>query len=69
MRAGDWSGAGWRKSSRSGGGGEQTDCVEVAEFADRVVMRDSKNPAGPVLAVSRAQWRAFLSGVRVDRFC
>lgn len=49
--------------------GEQTDCVEVAEFSDRVAMRDSKSPAGPILAVPRAQWRAFLSGVRVDRFC
>ncbi|MGH4024760.1 MAG: DUF397 domain-containing protein [Pseudonocardiaceae bacterium] len=59
-------GAGWRRSSRSGG--EQTDCVEVAEFSDRVAMRDSKNPAGPILAVPRAQWRSFLTDLRVDRF-
>lgn len=69
MRTGALAGAGWRRSSRSVGGGEQTDCVEVTELADRVVMRDSKNPAGPVLAVPRVQWCAFLSGVRVDRFC
>lgn len=69
MRTADLAGAGWRKSSRSNGGGEQTDCVEVAEYPDRVVMRDSKNPAGPMLAVPRAQWRAFLNDLRVDRFC
>jgi hypothetical protein len=35
----------WRKSSRSGGGAENSDCVELAASA----VRDSKNPAGPVL--------------------
>ncbi|MGH3909142.1 MAG: DUF397 domain-containing protein [Pseudonocardiaceae bacterium] len=37
----------WRKSSRSGGGGE---CVEVARLADGArAVRDSKNPTGPTL--------------------
>jgi hypothetical protein len=67
VRTGDW-GAGWRKSSRSVGGGEQTDCVEVAEFPDHVAMRDSKNPAGPVLAVPLGQWRFFLGSVRTGQF-
>jgi hypothetical protein len=36
----------WRKSSYSGGGSEDTaNCVELAASA----VRDSKNPAGPVL--------------------
>jgi hypothetical protein len=35
----------WRKSSRSGRGAENTDCVELAASA----VRDSKNPARPVL--------------------
>jgi hypothetical protein len=35
----------WRKSSRSGGSG---DCVELANTG---LIRDSKNPAGPTLAV------------------
>lgn len=34
----------WRKSTRSNPDG---DCVELAHTLDRV--RDSKNPAGPVL--------------------
>jgi hypothetical protein len=32
----------------------------LAETADRVRVRDSKDPAGPVLAVTRDEWRAFL---------
>lgn len=68
MRTANLAAGGWRKSSRSGGGGDETNCVEVAEFPGRVAMRDSKDPAGPVLAVSRAEWRAFLGGIRNGRF-
>jgi hypothetical protein len=48
----------WRKSSRSGdnGGG----CVEVAKLSNTVMVRDSKDPAGPVLAVTRAEWASFV---------
>lgn len=48
----------WRKSSYSGTDG-QGDCVEVA-FGGTVAVRDSKNPAGPILTVSPTAWRAFL---------
>ncbi|MGQ0717441.1 MAG: DUF397 domain-containing protein [Pseudonocardiales bacterium] len=67
MRASDLSHAIWRKSSRSNGGGGGA-CVEVAEFPDQVAMRDSKDPAGPVLAFTRAEWRAFLGGIRIGEF-
>lgn len=40
----------WRKSTRSSTG---TNCVEIAHTLDQV--RDSKNPAGPVLRVDLAQ--------------
>ncbi len=63
MRSSDLSHATWRKSNRSNGGGDG-DCVEVAELPDLVAMRDSKDPAGTALAVTRAQWRAFVSTVR-----
>lgn len=56
----------WRKSSRSGGGGE---CVEVAGLADGSrAVRDSKNPTGPTLLLTPAQWAAFTAGLRADEF-
>jgi len=48
----------WRKPSRSGANGDN--CVEVATDGDRVLVRDSKQPHGPVLAVTAAEWRTFL---------
>lgn len=55
----------WIKSSYSGPANE---CVEVAWLDDaNVGVRDSKNPAGPVLAFSRAEWAAFTTGVRHSR--
>jgi hypothetical protein len=56
----------WRKSTRSGGNGG--DCVEVAELDDSVGLRDSKDPAGPILRFGNAAWRAFVTGVRRDMF-
>jgi hypothetical protein len=67
VRASDLSHVTWRKSSRSNGGGEGA-CVEVAELLGRVAMRDSKDPAGPVLAFTHAEWRAFLVGIRASDF-
>jgi hypothetical protein len=64
----DLSGAAWRKSSRSGDYGDQTNCVEVAELPGRVAMRDSKDPAGPVLAFTPVEWRVFLGDVRSGEF-
>ncbi|MFT7866438.1 MULTISPECIES: DUF397 domain-containing protein [Amycolatopsis] len=49
----------WVKSSASGSGGEDKDCVEVATTAGRVLLRDSKNP-GAQLSLPCAAWRAFL---------
>ncbi|MFI5830521.1 DUF397 domain-containing protein [Streptomyces sp. NPDC051578] len=44
----------WQKSTYSGDEGGQ--CVEVAPCADRVHVRDSKVPHGPVLTLSPATW-------------
>lgn len=55
----------WRKSSRSGNSGGN--CVEVATPSERdiVLVRDSKlGDNGPVLAMTRSEWRAFVDGLR-----
>ncbi|WP_329084714.1 DUF397 domain-containing protein [Streptosporangium sp. NBC_01469] len=63
----DLSAAAWRKSSRSGSNGGQ--CVEVAANVSGVVaVRDSKDPHGPSLLFTPAQWRSFVSGVKVGDF-
>lgn len=67
MRADDLTGTAWHKSSRSVGGSDQTDCVEITDLPDRIAMRDSKDPAGPVLAFTRRQWRAFLYSVQTGQ--
>ncbi|MFI9642455.1 DUF397 domain-containing protein [Micromonospora sp. NPDC051925] len=57
----DLSDARWRKSIRSNGGGGA--CVEVADnLSGVVVVRDSKDPGGPVLAFDPDAWRAFVVG-------
>jgi Domain of unknown function (DUF397) len=55
-----------RKSSRSNSTGN---CVEVARNRPGVVaVRDSKDPEGPVLAFTPAQWRAFIDGAACGEF-
>lgn len=56
----------WKKSSRSGSNGQ---CVEVAASpgGDRLV-RDSKNPQGPMLHFSSGEWVAFVEGVKDGEF-
>ena len=48
---------GWRTSSYSAVNGG---CVQVAPTLERVLVRDSKDPEGPALAVPTTAWRAFL---------
>ncbi|MER7495443.1 DUF397 domain-containing protein [Streptomyces pharetrae] len=51
----------WRKSSYSSG--SEGDCVEVALTPATVHVRDSKDKAGPRLALSPAAWGGFLRSV------
>jgi hypothetical protein len=58
----DLSGAIWRKSAYSNNGGA---CVEVARnLPGAVAVRDSKDPGGPALIFTPADWEAFTAGVK-----
>jgi hypothetical protein len=50
----------WRTSSYSANGSA---CVEVAPAPAGVLVRDSKDPEGPTLAVPTTAWRTFLATV------
>jgi len=56
----------WRKSSASGPYSDN--CVEVAEVDDRVLVRDSKNPDGPVLQFTRDQWATFVGATKAGEY-
>jgi hypothetical protein len=60
----DISAALWRKSSFSGA---NNNCVEVASNLPGIIaIRDSQNPDGPALAVTRTHWAAFMAAVQAD---
>ena len=52
----------WRKSSHSDHYGG--DCVEAARLSLAIGLRDSKDPAGPALAVSTAAWRDLTDHIK-----
>ncbi|GAA2138763.1 DUF397 domain-containing protein [Actinomadura napierensis] len=52
----------WRKSSHSGGNGGE--CVEVAELGGTIGVRDSKDPEGGHLNVSRGALGALLADLK-----
>jgi hypothetical protein len=58
-------GLAWLKAQASSHNGA---CVEIAEAAGKVAMRDSKDPDGPILVYSPAEFKAFLSGARNGEF-
>ena len=56
----------WVKSSLSFSNGA---CVEVTDLPDgRIGVRHSKDPGGPVLRFTPAEWHAFLGGARLGEF-
>jgi Domain of unknown function (DUF397) len=53
----------WRKSSHSTSQ-QNSDCVEVADLAGNIGVRDSKNPDGPKLIIDTASWHAFTHRIK-----
>jgi hypothetical protein len=53
----------WRKHTDSAGAG----CVEVGADMNGMLVRDSKDPDGPVIALRAGGWPRFLSAVQNDR--
>jgi hypothetical protein len=55
----------WFKSSYSGGEGNE--CLEAASLSSCVMVRDSKEPQGPVLTFSTAAFAAFVNATKAGR--
>ena len=52
----------WRTSSKSSGGA----CVAIAADGDLTHVRDSKDPAGPMLSFHRSAFRDFITAIKDD---
>jgi hypothetical protein len=55
----------WLKSSHSA---EQADCVELGRNPETAAIRDSKNPAGPMLTFEPQRVLDFLTRVKAGAF-
>ena len=55
----------WRKASRSVNNGA---CVEVGSASSRVLVRDSVNSSGTVVAYPPVAWRTFISAAKAGSF-
>ena len=61
----DLTNAKWRKSSYTGSNGGN--CVELADAAGAVAVRDSKDPDGPVILLTRTALRTALNSTPTAR--
>ena len=61
----DLSNVAWRRSSRSTSSGGN--CVELADAGGAVAVRDSKDPDGPVLLLTRAALRTAVNSALTTR--
>ena len=55
----------WIKATASGQGGS---CVEMRRRGDAVEVSDSKDPDGPVLHITRAEFAAWLDAAKHAEF-
>lgn len=55
----------WKRSTYSGW---SNNCLEVVSRGHCTIVRDSKQPTGPVLIASPVQWTAFVGAVSRGEF-
>ena len=55
----------WRKSSFSGANG---DCVELAETASSIFLRNSHQPDDGTVTFTRSELAAFIAGCKAGEF-
>lgn len=55
----------WTKANASASTGN---CVEARRTKSGVQLRDSKDPTGPVLTFTPAEWAAFITGAQGGEF-
>jgi hypothetical protein len=55
----------WQKATASG---PNDNCVEMALDGKSVLVRDSKNPRGPILAYTKAEVAAWIDGAKRGEF-
>ncbi|MEN8655333.1 DUF397 domain-containing protein [Streptomyces sp. 21So2-11] len=59
----------WAKSSYSDNGGNCLEWVpQHASVAGEFMIRDSKDPEGPVLSFPAASFTGFIAGIKADEF-
>ena len=58
-------GLAWLKAQSSSHNGQ---CVEIASTTSKIAIRDSKDPDGPILVYTPAEFKAFLDGARNGEF-
>ena len=49
-------------------GCDANSCVRVAAQGKTILIGDTKHPHGPVLSYDRAEWAAFIEGIRQGEF-
>ena len=55
----------WLKAQASTHNGQ---CIEIASAPGKIAIRDSKDPDGPILVYTSAEFNAFLDGARNGEF-
>ena len=59
----------WRKSSRSGGGGNGGNCVEVGcHLVSGIAVRDTKHRTGAMFTLTANGWSGFVRDLKSGTF-